>query len=70
MRIVKKIVRYAIRRTNEEPALAAGLAQAVLATAVAFGLNLTDEQVAVLLGLSAAILAFAVRKRVSPVAKG
>lgn len=64
------MIEYVKNRINEEPALAAGLVQAVLATAVAFGLNLTDEQVAVLLGLSAAILAFAVRRRVSPVAKG
>lgn len=53
-------------RLRSEPALAAGIVQAVLATAVAFGLPLNDLQQGSLLALSAAVLAVFVRQRVTP----
>lgn len=51
---------------KREPALVAGLVQAVLACAVAFGLPLTDVQQGTILALSAAVLAVFVRQRVTP----
>jgi hypothetical protein len=53
----------AIRR---EPALVAGVVQAVLALLVAFSVPLTQEQVAAILGVSAAVLAIVVRAKVTP----
>lgn len=60
-----------LERIRREPARVAGLIQAVMALAVAFGLDLSTEQQAVILGLSAAALGFAegVRSRVTPVAR-
>lgn len=49
-----------------EPALYAGLVQAVLACAVAFGLPLSDAQQGTILALSAAVLAVIVRQNVTP----
>lgn len=51
---------------RNEPALIAGLVQAVLACAVAFGLPLSDVQQGTILALSAAVLALFVRSRVTP----
>ena len=52
-----------------EPAVIAGLIQAILALAIAFGLNLTEEQVGAILAVTAAILALVVRQNVYPAAK-
>lgn len=54
-------------KVRDEPALVAGLLQAVLTLLLVFGVPLTDAQVAAILGLSAAALAFVVRRRVTPV---
>jgi hypothetical protein len=51
---------------KREPALVAGVVQALLAVLVAFGVPLSDVQVAAVLGLSAAVLAVVVRQRVTP----
>lgn len=56
---------------RREPARVAGIIQAVLALAVAFGLDLSVEQQAAILSLSAAALGLAegVRSQVTPVRK-
>lgn len=51
---------------RREPALVAGIVQAVVVCLVAFGLPLTDVQQGAILALSAAILAVFVRQRVTP----
>lgn len=51
---------------KREPALVAGVVQALLAVLVAFGVPLSDVQVAAVLGFSAAVLAVVVRQRVTP----
>jgi len=51
---------------NREPALIAGMVQAVLGLLLAFGVELTQEQVGSLMAVTAAILALAVRSRVTP----
>lgn len=51
-----------------EPVLVAGVVQAVVALAVAFGVPLSDVQVGAILALSAAVLAIVVRQRVTPTA--
>jgi hypothetical protein len=53
-------------RIKSEPAVVAGIVQAVLALVVAFGLDLTTEQVAAILGVTAAVLALVVRSQVTP----
>ena len=53
-------------RIKAEPALVAGVVQAVLALLLAFGVPLSDEQVGAILALSAAVLAVAVRQNVTP----
>lgn len=58
-----------IDRIRTEPALVAGLVQAVLALLIAFGLDLTADQVATILAVTAAILALVVRSQVTPVGK-
>lgn len=55
-----------IDKIKAEPAVVAGIVQAILACAVAFGLPLSDVQQGTLLALSAAILALFVRQRVTP----
>lgn len=52
---------------RREPALVAGVVQAVLALLVAFGVGLSPEQVGAVLAVTAAVLALLVRGRVSPV---
>lgn len=54
-------------KIKAEPAMVAGLVQAVLALAIAFGLPLSDVQVGAILAATAAVLAFVVRSRVTPV---
>lgn len=49
-----------------EPALVAGVLQALLALLLAFGVPLSSEQVGAIVALSAAILAVVVRQRVTP----
>lgn len=51
---------------NKEPAVLIGLAQALIAVAVAFGLDLNAEQIGVLYALMSAVSAVIVRQRVSP----
>lgn len=51
---------------NREPALIAGVVQAVLALLLAFGVDLTQEQVGAILAVTAALLAVVVRQRVTP----
>lgn len=58
-----------IERVKAEPALVAGIVQAGLAVAVAFGLPLSDVQQGTVLALAAAILALFVRQRVTPTSK-
>jgi hypothetical protein len=53
-------------RIKAEPALVAGLVQAVLTLVVAFGLDLSTEQVAAILTVTAAVLAIVVRSQVTP----
>jgi hypothetical protein len=53
---------------KREPALIAGLIQAILALAVAFGFDLTSEQVGAILAVTGALLAVVVRQQVTPVA--
>ena len=55
-----------LERIKDEPAVVAGLVQAVLALLVAFGLELTDGQVAAILGVTGAVLALIVRQKVVP----
>ena len=57
-----------IDRIRREPALVAGLVQAVLALLVAFGLDLTGEQTASILAVTAALLAVLTRAQVTPYA--
>ena len=53
-------------RIRNEPALVAGVLQALLALLLAFGVPLSDEQVGAIVALSAAVLAVVVRQRVTP----
>jgi hypothetical protein len=55
-----------LEKIRREPALVAGLVQAVLALLVAFGVPLSDVQVGAILAVSAAVLAFVVRSKVTP----
>lgn len=55
-----------VARIRREPALVAGLVQALLAALVAFGVPLSPEQTAAVLAVSAAVLAFVVRRQVTP----
>lgn len=59
---------WLLTTVQREPAVVAGLVQAVLAALLAFGVDMSTEQTAAVMGLSAALLAFVVRRRVSPVA--
>ena len=54
-------------RIRREPALVAGLVQAVLALLVAFGLDVSAEQTASILAVTAALLAVVTRAQVTPV---
>ena len=56
-----------LARIRTEPALIAGLVQAILALAIAFGLDLTPVQVGAILAVTAAVLAVVVRSQVTPV---
>lgn len=53
-------------RIKTEPALVAGLVQAALALALAFGVPLTDEQLGAIMAITAALLALVVRAKVTP----
>jgi hypothetical protein len=55
-----------IDRIRNEPALVAGLVQAVLGLLLAFGLELSIEQVGAIMAVTAAVLAFVVRSVVTP----
>ena len=55
-----------IERLRTEPALVAGVVQALLALLLAFGVPLSDEQVGAIIAVSAAVLAIVVRQRVTP----
>lgn len=57
---------WLLTTVRREPAVVAGLVQAVLALLLSFGVDLTTEQTAAIMGLSAAVLAFVVRRRVTP----
>lgn len=57
---------WLVATVRREPALVAGVVQALLALLLAFGVPLTDEQVGAVLALSAAVLAFVVRRKVTP----
>lgn len=52
---------------TKEPALIAGLIQAVLGLLLAFGVQLSQEQVGAVMAVTAAVLALVVRSRVTPV---
>lgn len=58
-----------LNRIRTEPALVAGLVQAVLALLLAFGVPMSEAQTGAILALSAAILALLVRSRVTPVGR-
>lgn len=51
---------------TREPALIAGLIQAVLGLLLAFGVDLSQEQVGAVMAVTAAVLALVVRARVTP----
>ena len=55
-----------IDRIRREPALIAGLVQAVLGLLVAFGLDVSAEQTASILAVTAALLAILTRAQVTP----
>lgn len=55
-----------LERIKDEPAIVAGVVQAIIALLVAFGVNLSGEQAAAILGVTAAVLAFVVRRKVVP----
>ena len=55
-----------IDRIRSEPALVAGVAQAVLGLLLAFGVDLTQEQIGSVLAVTAAVLALVVRAKVTP----
>jgi hypothetical protein len=55
---------------HREPALIAGLVQAVLALLISFGVDLSQEQTGAILAVTAAVLALVVRARVTPVDGG
>lgn len=54
-------------RIRTEPALIAGIVQAVLGLLLAFGVDLSNEQVGAILAVTAAVLAVAVRQSVRPI---
>lgn len=54
---------------TREPALIAGLIQAVLGLLLAFGVDLSQEQVGSILAVTSAALAVVVRSRVTPTGK-
>jgi len=53
-------------RIKKEPALVAGVVQAVLGLLLAFGVELTTEQTGAILAITAAVLALFVRSQVTP----
>ena len=55
-------------RIKKEPALVAGVVQAVLGLLLAFGVELTTEQTGAILAITAAVLALFVRSQVTPTA--
>jgi hypothetical protein len=58
-----------LKRIKEEPAIVAGLLNAVITLALLFGLDLTQEQIAAIMGAATAVTAFVVRQQVTPTAK-
>lgn len=57
-------------RIRREPAIVAGVVQAVLGLLLAFGVDMTTEQTGAILAVTAAVLALFVRSQVTPVAGG
>lgn len=57
-----------LNRIRTEPALVAGLVQALLGLAVVFGVPLSPEQTGAVMAVTAAVLALVVRAKVTPVA--
>ena len=51
---------------RREPALTAGLVQAILGLLLAFGVELDQTQVGAVMAVTAAVLALAVRSKVTP----
>lgn len=51
---------------RREPAVVAGIVQALLALAVAFGFDLSADQTAAIVAVTAGILALVVRSQVTP----
>lgn len=58
-----------MNRIRTEPAVVAGVVQAVLALLLAFGVPLTQEQMGAILAVTAAVLALVVRSQVTPTGK-
>lgn len=57
-------------RIKKEPAIVAGIVQAVLGLLLAFGVSLSTEQTGAILAITAAILALFVRSQVTPTTDG
>lgn len=57
-----------IDRIRKEPAIVAGVVQAVLGLLLAFGVDLSTEQTGAILAVTAAVLALFVRSQVTPTA--
>lgn len=55
-----------LERIQNEPALALGVVQAVIALAVGFGLPVTPEQVGLIVAFTAAVLSWVTRSNVTP----
>jgi uncharacterized membrane protein YphA (DoxX/SURF4 family) len=56
-------------RIKNEPAVVAGVVQALLGLLLAFGVNLSTEQVGAVMAVTAALLALVVRSQVTPTRK-
>lgn len=56
-----------LERIKNEPAVVAGIVQALLGLLLAFGVNLSTEQVGAVMAVTAALLALLVRSQVTPV---
>lgn len=56
-----------LERIKNEPAVVAGVVQALLGLLLAFGVNLSTEQVGAVMAVTAALLALLVRSQVTPV---
>jgi hypothetical protein len=56
-------------RIKNEPAVVAGVVQALLGLLLAFGVDLSTEQVGAVMAVTAALLALVVRSQVTPTRK-